>query len=107
MTDSARQDAAEGDAPEAEAGQGTPTDPGTPVDPATSADQGTTADQAAGEDQEKPDIDEVKRKFRAALDRKRETHADDGSAAGGRDAGRIHGSRGPAAGRRTFRRKSG
>lgn len=57
--------------------------------------------------QAKPDLDEVKRKFRAALDRKREASTDDGSGGSGRDAGKIHGGRGPAAGRRSFRRKSG
>jgi hypothetical protein len=55
----------------------------------------------------KPDLDEVKRKFRAALDRKREVGAGDGSAAGGKDAGRVHGTHGPAGSRRSFRRKSG
>lgn len=54
----------------------------------------------------KPDLDEVKRKFRAALDAKHEVHSE-GSSGGGRDAGRIHGARGAAGGRRTFRRKSG
>jgi hypothetical protein len=61
--------------------------------------------EKAGE--QTPDLDEVKRKFRAALDRKREASAGDGSAAGGRDAGRIHGTHDRAGGRRTFRRKSG
>jgi len=55
----------------------------------------------------KPDLDEVKRKFRAALDRKREVNTDDGAGGGGRDGGKIHGTHGPAAGRRSFRRKSG
>ncbi|HLH82693.1 MAG TPA: DUF5302 domain-containing protein [Trebonia sp.] len=48
----------------------------------------------------------MKRKFREALDRKRQIHAE-GSGQGGRDAGKIHGAHGPAAGRRQFRRKSG
>jgi hypothetical protein len=53
-----------------------------------------------------PDLDEVKRKFRAALDRKRGTHAA-GNAEGAQDTGKVHGSHGPAASRRSFRRKSG
>jgi hypothetical protein len=51
-----------------------------------------------------PDLDEMKRKFRAALDRKRGTHA---SADAAQDTGKVHGSHGPAASRRSFRRKSG
>jgi hypothetical protein len=50
------------------------------------------------------DLDEMKRKFRAALDRKRGTHA---SADAAQDTGKVHGSHGPAASRRSFRRKSG
>ena len=68
------------------------------------------AEQAAvqpAEAKEKPDLDEVKRKFRAALDRKREASTDDGAGDTGRDARRIPGGRGPAASRRSFRRKSG
>jgi hypothetical protein len=51
-------------------------------------------------------MDEVKRKFREALDRKREGHAEAG-AAGGRDPSKIHDAHGPARNRRDFRRKSG
>jgi len=54
----------------------------------------------------KPDLDEVKRKFREALDRKRQAHAE-GQGRGGQDTGKIHGAHGPAASRRSFRRKSG
>jgi len=54
----------------------------------------------------KPDLDEVKRKFREALDRKRQAHAE-GQGKGGQDTGKIHGAHGPAASRRSFRRKSG
>ena len=52
----------------------------------------------------KPDLDEVKRKFREALERKRGDHA---SAEGADHTGKVHGSHGPAASRRSFRRKSG
>ena len=50
------------------------------------------------------DLDELKRKFREALDRKRGDHA---SAEGTHDTGKVHGSHGPAVSRRSFRRKSG
>ena len=50
------------------------------------------------------DLEELKRKFREALDRKRGNHA---SAEGAYDTGKVHGSHGPAVSRREFRRKSG
>jgi hypothetical protein len=90
MTDSAKQDAPKADAPKADA-------------PQADTEPGTTQD---GGDEAKPDIDEVKRKFREALDRKRQIHAE-GSGQGGHDSGKIHGAHGPAGGRRSFRRKSG
>ena len=61
---------------------------------------GTTKPEAAA----KPDLDETKRKFREALERKRGSHA---SAEGAQDTGKVHGAHGPAASRRSFRRKSG
>jgi Family of unknown function (DUF5302) len=54
----------------------------------------------------KADLDEVKRKFREALERKRSAHAS-ANAEGAQDTGKVHGSHGPAASRRSFRRKSG
>jgi Family of unknown function (DUF5302) len=54
----------------------------------------------------KPDLGEVKRKFREALERKREAHAS-ASAEGAHGTGKVHGAHGPAASRRSFRRKSG
>jgi hypothetical protein len=63
---------------------------------------------AAQADQEGPaaraDLDEMKRKFREALERKRSEHA---SAEGVDHTGKVHGAHGPAASRRSFRRKSG
>jgi hypothetical protein len=50
------------------------------------------------------DLDDLKRRFREALERKRDAHA---SAEGAKDTGRVHGSHGPAVSRRSFRRKSG
>src|SRR5262245_6261823 len=61
--------------------------------------------EAAAEEEAKPDLDETKRKFREALERKHQAHSD-GQAKGGRDGGKINGAHGPAASRRNFRRKS-
>ena len=64
------------------------------------------AEEEAGPHAEaaKADLDEMKRKFREALERKRGNHA---SADGADHTGKVHGSHGPAASRRSFRRKSG
>jgi hypothetical protein len=51
--------------------------------------------------------DELKRKFREALERKRERHAEPNGGRGGKNAGKVNGAHGPAASRRSFRRKSG
>src|SRR6266536_690301 len=40
--------------------------------------------------------EEIKRKFREALERKRAEHADANAARGGKDAGKVHGARGLA-----------
>ena len=64
------------------------------------------AEAQHGDGEARPDLDEVKRKFREALDRKRQAHAE-GQGRGGQDTGKIHGAHGPAASRRSFRRKSG
>jgi hypothetical protein len=49
--------------------------------------------------------EEIKRKFREALERKRAKYAN--AARGGKDAGKVHGARGLARSRRSFRRKTG
>jgi uncharacterized protein DUF5302 len=54
----------------------------------------------------KPDLDETKRKFREALERKHQAH-NDAQDSGGRDGSKISSAHGPAASRRSFRRKSG
>jgi uncharacterized protein DUF5302 len=51
--------------------------------------------------------EEMKRKFREALERKRGKQADANAARGGEDAGKVHGAHGPARNRRSFRRKTG
>jgi Family of unknown function (DUF5302) len=71
-------------------------------DPAQPADASDQADEAAPSAE--ADLEELKRKFREALDRKRGAHA---SAEGAHDTGKVHGSHGPAVSRREFRRKSG
>ena len=71
-------------------------------DPAQPADAAGQADKAPPS--ARADFDELKRKFREALDRKRGDHA---SAEGARDTGKVQGSHGPAVSRRSFRRKSG
>jgi hypothetical protein len=70
--------------------------------PDTAAPQ--AAEAAAEEAPAQSDIDETKRKFREALERKRGNHA---SAQGADHTGKVHGSHGPATSRRSFRRKSG
>ena len=53
------------------------------------------------------DLDDVKRKFREALDRKKQASAKDAASGGARAAGKAHAAGGPATSRRQFRRKSG
>src|SRR5215469_14731756 len=102
MSDSAKPDASKADVEQAE------TKPAAAADKAATANSATADSAAAGSAEEaKPaDIDEVKRKFREALDRKHQAHAEN-SGQGGQDPGKIHGAHGPAGNRRSFRRKSG
>ncbi len=51
--------------------------------------------------------DEVKRKFREALERKRGKEAETSAGRSGKDAGKVHGVHGPARSRRSFRRRGG
>ena len=76
--------------------------PGAEASPAPEAPPETAAPEP--EAAAPPDLDETKRKFREALERKRGAHA---SAEGAHDTGKVHGSHGPAVSRRSFRRKSG
>jgi hypothetical protein len=76
-------------------------EPGETAEPAAA-----TADAAEPEHATPPDLDETKRKFREALERKHQAH-NEGQGKGGRDDGKIHGAHGPAGSRRNFRRKSG
>ena len=99
MSDTAKQAApkakADQTAPEADVKQGEP-------EAVTEAPPAEDAEAAPAQ----PDMDEMKRKFREALDRKNQAHAE-GQGDGGQDTGKIHGAHGPAASRRNFRRKSG
>jgi hypothetical protein len=51
--------------------------------------------------------DEMKRKFREALERKRAGQAGNNAARSGQDTAKIHGAHGPAESRRSFRRRTG
>jgi hypothetical protein len=53
------------------------------------------------------DREDVKRKFREALERKQGRAATQGESADPSEAGKIHGAHGPESVRRSFRRKSG
>jgi hypothetical protein len=112
MTDSAKPDAPKADVEQAEPEPAATTDKAATADTA-SADSAATGSAATGsaatgsaEEAKPADIDEVKRKFREALDRKHQAHAEN-SGQGGQDPGKIHGAHGPAGNRRSFRRKSG
>jgi uncharacterized protein DUF5302 len=87
-----------------------PEDPGSQEDsgdPASSASVASAPGEAEGPGGEASPQDEARRKFREALDRKRARELGAAGGRGGKDPGKIHGSHGPAHGRRTFRRKSG
>jgi Family of unknown function (DUF5302) len=49
--------------------------------------------------------DDMKRKFREALERKRAKEQDVGGALRGKDTGKVQGAHGPARSRRSFRRR--
>lgn len=51
--------------------------------------------------------DEMKRRFREALERKQGKNAAVNGSASGKDPSKAHSAHGPAASRRSFRRKSG
>ncbi len=78
--------------------------PGAEASPGKTAPEAGQEEAAAQAGQEGADLDDMKRKFREALERKRSSHA---SAEGVDHTGKVHGAHGPAASRRSFRRKSG
>jgi hypothetical protein len=65
------------------------------------ADAGPEREDSAEEEEE------MKRRFREALERKRAEQAEANAARGGKDAGKVQGAHGPAGSRRSFRRKTG
>jgi hypothetical protein len=77
---------------------------GAEASPAPESPREEATEEASAEAAAQPDLDETKRKFREALERKRRTHA---TTEGADHTGKVHGSHGPAASRRSFRRKSG
>ena len=54
-----------------------------------------------------PELDDVKRRFREALDRKKQANSADSATAGDKGKGKAQHAHGPASTRRSFRRKSG
>jgi ABC-type Na+ efflux pump permease subunit len=56
---------------------------------------------------EADELEDVKRKFREALNRKNQSHAKDSASTGGKGTGKAQFAHGPASTRRSFRRKSG
>jgi hypothetical protein len=53
------------------------------------------------------DADDVKRRFREALERKQNKHAEGTTTGDGGDQSKVHSAHGPAHQQRQFRRKSG
>jgi hypothetical protein len=101
MTNSAKQDNAKAEpaAPSAPAAETDATRTG-------ATDSGTTETGATETEAAPAELDETKRKFREALERKQQAHGDS-QGQGGQDGSKINGAHGPAASRRNFRRKSG
>jgi hypothetical protein len=108
MTKSAKQDTAKAPAESAVSEPATAESaaPQGETQPAPAAGPEQTPDAKAEETAATPDLDETKRKFREALERKHQVHSE-GQGKGGRDGNKINGAHGPAASRRNFRRKSG
>jgi hypothetical protein len=107
MTETAKQGTTKATAKAAEAGPAV-TESAATQDEATPEAAAEPAPDAGDEaaDAAAPDLDETKRKFREALERKHQAH-NESQGSGGRDGGKINGAHGPAASRRNFRRKSG
>ena len=102
MTNSAKRDTAQAPAESARTGSASPD----ATVPAATVPAATEPEPAPGDDTAQPGIDETKRKFREALERKQQVHSDS-QGGSGRDGSKINGAHGPAASRHNFRRKSG
>jgi len=105
MTKSAKQGAAKAPAESAET-ESAATKAAAAQDGQPAQDDHPAEATAPAAETETPDLDETKRKFREALERKHQAH-NEGQGKGGKDGGKISGAHGPAASRRNFRRKSG
>jgi hypothetical protein len=77
---------------------------GKPASDKAAADQAAADQAVSGSAPE--EMDDLKRKFREALDRKKDRHAT-GNTDGAQATGKVHDAHGPASSRRSFRRKSG
>jgi hypothetical protein len=75
-----------------------------PAAPGDTGQRPAQPDATAGPEQAE---DDLKRKFREALDRKRAQQAASNAQRGGPGDGKVPGAHGPAHSRRSFRRKSG
>jgi Family of unknown function (DUF5302) len=110
MTETAKQDTTKAPAETAETGSAATESAATQGEAkkatATAPAQDVPDNAAGAGEPAQPDLDETKRKFREALERKHQAH-NEGQGRGGRDGGKINGAHGPAASRRNFRRKSG
>jgi hypothetical protein len=107
MTETAKQGTTKATAPAAEDGPAATESAATKDEatPEAAAEPAPDAGAKAG-DPAQADLDETKRKFREALERKQQAH-NEGQGKGGHEGGKISGAHGPAASRRSFRRKSG
>jgi len=83
-----------------------PAEASAPASAAGGAATEPASEDASAAEADTPDLDETKRKFRAALERKHQSQGDS-QGRGGRDGSKISGAHGPAGSRRNFRRKSG
>ena len=75
-------------------------------EPSTSESAEIPAAEDAEPDEQSAE-DEVKRRFREALERKQGKNAAANGAVSGKDPSKVHSAHGPAGSRRSFRRKSG
>ncbi len=106
MTETAKQGTTKAPAPTAEAGPAATESAATQGEAKQETQAAPAQDAAQAGEPAKPDLDETKRKFREALERKHQAHSE-GQGKGNRDGSKINGAHGPAASRRNFRRKSG
>jgi uncharacterized protein DUF5302 len=106
MTETAKQGTTKATAPAAEDGPAKTESAATKDEAKPEAAAEPAPDAAKAGEPAQADLDETKRKFREALERKQQAH-NEGQGKGGHDSGKISGAHGPAASRRSFRRKSG